>query len=265
MCTLERFERINTSTDQLLDSSAFTAVMEGLVLMCGAVELFKNFLNSWISWQLPLDQNRRFRGTYLLYLQGGRNKFSQNRQAVTSSGKWRRLARWVSTDVSEEYIASIFRVEEISLAKTGKLQRNSKIVFFDISANFPAHCTRADWCLHASITPGSGEIIKHVLICRYGSRNEAWRQFTPAQSRLFCVHKPWSRFAHFNAFFQTWYHVDVNTALLFDFEDGGIKSVGNVWCTCTELHNVSSQQTALLILHCLPWKPQISNNHTSFQ
>jgi hypothetical protein len=46
MCTLERFERINTSTEQLLDSSAFTAVMEGLVLMCGAVVLFKNFLNS---------------------------------------------------------------------------------------------------------------------------------------------------------------------------------------------------------------------------
>jgi hypothetical protein len=42
MCTLGRFERINTSTEQLLDSSAFTAVMEGLVLMCGAVaEVFK--------------------------------------------------------------------------------------------------------------------------------------------------------------------------------------------------------------------------------
>jgi hypothetical protein len=90
MCILERFERINTSTEQLLDSSAFTAVMKGLVLMCGVVVLFKNFLNSWLSWQLPLDQNRRFRRTYRLYLQGGRNKFSPNRQAVTSSGKWHR-------------------------------------------------------------------------------------------------------------------------------------------------------------------------------
>jgi hypothetical protein len=43
MCTLERFKRINTSTEQqLVDSSAFTAIMEGLVLMCRAVaEVFK--------------------------------------------------------------------------------------------------------------------------------------------------------------------------------------------------------------------------------
>jgi hypothetical protein len=93
MCTLERFERINTSTEQLLDSSAFTAVMEGLVIMYGAVVLFKNFLNSLISWQLPLGQNRCFGGTYRLHLQRGRNKFRKNRQAVTSSGKWHRLAR----------------------------------------------------------------------------------------------------------------------------------------------------------------------------
>jgi hypothetical protein len=32
---------------------------------------------------------------------------------VSSSGIWRRVVRWVSTDVSEEQIASIFRVEEI--------------------------------------------------------------------------------------------------------------------------------------------------------
>jgi hypothetical protein len=60
----------------------------------------------------PLSFNRRFGGKYRLYLQGGRNKFSENRQTVTSSGIWRRVARWVSTDVSEEHIASIFRVEE---------------------------------------------------------------------------------------------------------------------------------------------------------
>jgi hypothetical protein len=32
---------------------------------------------------------------------------------VSFSGMWRRVVRWVSTDVSEEHIASIFRVEEI--------------------------------------------------------------------------------------------------------------------------------------------------------
>jgi hypothetical protein len=32
---------------------------------------------------------------------------------VSSSGIWRRVVRWVSTHVSEEYIASIFRVVEI--------------------------------------------------------------------------------------------------------------------------------------------------------
>jgi hypothetical protein len=32
---------------------------------------------------------------------------------VSSSGMWRRVVCWVATDVSEEHIASIFRVEEI--------------------------------------------------------------------------------------------------------------------------------------------------------
>jgi hypothetical protein len=31
---------------------------------------------------------------------------------ISSSGIWRRIVRWVSTDVSGEHIASIFRVEE---------------------------------------------------------------------------------------------------------------------------------------------------------
>jgi hypothetical protein len=71
-------------------------------------------------------------------------------------------------------------VEKISSSKTGKVllsdsfKETVKSFFFDISANLPAQCTRADWCLHASNTPGSCEIIEHVLICRYGSRNEAW-------------------------------------------------------------------------------------------
>jgi hypothetical protein len=34
---------------------------------------------------------------------------------VSSSGIWHRVVRWVSTDVSEEHIASILRVEEIGL------------------------------------------------------------------------------------------------------------------------------------------------------
>jgi hypothetical protein len=36
---------------------------------------------------------------------------------ISSSGMWCRVVRWVSTDVSEEHIASIFRVEEISSTK----------------------------------------------------------------------------------------------------------------------------------------------------
>jgi hypothetical protein len=35
---------------------------------------------------------------------------------VSSSGIWRHVVHWVSTDVSEEHIASIFRVEEIDSA-----------------------------------------------------------------------------------------------------------------------------------------------------
>jgi hypothetical protein len=79
--------------------------MEGLVLMCGAVQEFLEF-----------------RGNF----------------------------RWTKTDVSEEHIASIFRMEEISSAKTGKVllsdsfKETVKSCFFDISANLPAQCTRAD-------------------------------------------------------------------------------------------------------------------------
>jgi hypothetical protein len=45
---------------------------------------------------------------------------------VPSSGIRRRVVRWVSTDVSEEHIASIFRVEEISSAKTSKQARGKQ-------------------------------------------------------------------------------------------------------------------------------------------
>jgi hypothetical protein len=60
----------------------------------------------------PLSFNRRFGVTYCFHLQGGRNKFSKNQQAVSSCGIWRRVVRWVWTEVSEEHIASIFRVEK---------------------------------------------------------------------------------------------------------------------------------------------------------
>jgi hypothetical protein len=39
---------------------------------------------------------------------------------VSSSVIWRRVVCWVATDVSEEHIASIFRVEEIISARTSK-------------------------------------------------------------------------------------------------------------------------------------------------
>jgi hypothetical protein len=41
---------------------------------------------------------------------------------VSSSGIWRRVVHCVSTDVSEEHIASIFRVEEIGSAKPASKQ-----------------------------------------------------------------------------------------------------------------------------------------------
>jgi hypothetical protein len=45
---------------------------------------------------------------------------------VSSCGIWRRVVRWVSTDVSEEHIAYIFRVEEISSAKKNSKQAGGK-------------------------------------------------------------------------------------------------------------------------------------------
>jgi hypothetical protein len=136
-----------------------------------------------------------------------------------------------------------------------------KSFFFDISANLPAQCTRADWCLHASNTPGSDEIIKHVLICRYGSRNEAWRPFTPVQSRLFCVYKPWSRLAHFHACFQTWYHVNVNTALvtllqivLFVTEYFAFRPRAIIcWLTC--IYNQGYKNTIAYLPQASSWQP----------
>jgi hypothetical protein len=43
----------------------------------------------------------------------------QNRR-VSSSGIWRHVVCWVATDVSEEHIASIFRVEGVISARTSK-------------------------------------------------------------------------------------------------------------------------------------------------
>jgi hypothetical protein len=43
---------------------------------------------------------------------------------ASSSGIWRHVVCWVSTDVSEEHIASIFRVEEIILARNRQARRD---------------------------------------------------------------------------------------------------------------------------------------------
>jgi hypothetical protein len=50
-------------------------------------------------------------------------RFSQRRLwRVSSSGVWRRVVRWVAPDISEELIASIFRVEEIGSANQGQAE-----------------------------------------------------------------------------------------------------------------------------------------------
>jgi hypothetical protein len=65
-------------------------------------------MKSTIFWDItpcsPLRVNRRFGGTYCLRFQGGRISRERNQ----------RESRWQAepTDVSEEHIASIFRVEE---------------------------------------------------------------------------------------------------------------------------------------------------------
>jgi hypothetical protein len=53
-------------------------------------------------------------------------RFSQRWLWRVSSGIWRRVVRWVSTDVSEEHIASIFKVEEIGSAN----QRTSRFATY---------------------------------------------------------------------------------------------------------------------------------------
>jgi hypothetical protein len=47
---------------------------------------------------------------------------------VSSSGIWCRVVRWVTTDVSEEYIASILRVERIGSAKPACKQVATSVV-----------------------------------------------------------------------------------------------------------------------------------------
>jgi hypothetical protein len=77
---------------------------------------------------------------------------------------WRRVVRWVSTDVLEEHIAPIFRVEEISSAKNQQASKIKaicsselnglhgiifqKMIFFKyslISVNFEYRCQRSPW------------------------------------------------------------------------------------------------------------------------
>jgi hypothetical protein len=47
-------------------------------------------------------------------------KWNKMKWRVSSSGIWRRVVYWVTSDVSEEHIVSIFRVEEIISARTSK-------------------------------------------------------------------------------------------------------------------------------------------------
>jgi hypothetical protein len=65
----------------------------------------------------PLSVNRRFGGIYRSHLQGRRNVYKKPARKQVAS----RAVE--STDVSEEYIASIFRVENISRATN---QRESR-------------------------------------------------------------------------------------------------------------------------------------------
>jgi hypothetical protein len=66
---------------------------------------------------------------YIELFLGSPESFGQFRESYvkkSTSGIWRRIVRWKSADVSEEHIASIFRVEEqaeqeISVKTGGKL------------------------------------------------------------------------------------------------------------------------------------------------
>jgi hypothetical protein len=70
--------------------SWFTSVLPGKCRVWGMVASFQILSNSSLIWRL------------------------------SSSGIWRRVVCWVTTDVSEEHIASIFRVKEILSARTSK-------------------------------------------------------------------------------------------------------------------------------------------------
>jgi hypothetical protein len=67
-------------------------------------------MKSSIFWDItpcsPLRFNRRFGGTYRLHLQGGRISLARNQLE-----SWWHAERKL-TEVSEEHIASIFRVEK---------------------------------------------------------------------------------------------------------------------------------------------------------
>jgi hypothetical protein len=107
-------------------------------------------LKSTIFWDItpcsPLSVNRRFGGTYRLHLQGRKNKFSKKPAC-------KQVAR-VSTDVSEGHIASIFRVEKISLARNQRASRWQACLLIPsperIISTTPSHIqalkTSADYC-----------------------------------------------------------------------------------------------------------------------
>jgi hypothetical protein len=52
-----------------------------------------------------------------------------------STGIWRRVVRWVSTDVSEEHIASICRVEKISWERNERKSRSEELCSSETSVD----------------------------------------------------------------------------------------------------------------------------------
>jgi hypothetical protein len=84
----------------------FTVMCKGVSFHCAEISWRRH--EHGIKRVIPLKQRLWERSTEL------RNQ-NKNWRA-SSSGIWRRVVHWVSTDVSEEHIASIFRVEEIGSA-----------------------------------------------------------------------------------------------------------------------------------------------------
>jgi hypothetical protein len=74
-------------------------------------------MKSSIFWDIMLKVNWHFGGTYRLYLQGRKISWARNQR----ESRWQAdlpgsAVCWVSTDISEEHIASLLRVKKIGWA-----------------------------------------------------------------------------------------------------------------------------------------------------